>query len=69
MVCILLNLILLIPSDSTLAIRHNVFFIGVLFNNMLIDGYHGVLTRGQSALQTLEILKQWSITNCSMVEI
>lgn len=38
MVCILLNPILLIPPDSALAIRHNVFFIGVLFNNTLIDG-------------------------------
>lgn len=69
MVCVLSSLILLIPSDSTLAIRHNVFFIGVLFNNMLIDGYHGVVIGGQSVFQTLEILKQWPITNGSMVEI
>lgn len=69
MVCILLNPILLIPPDSTLAIRHNVFFIGVLFNNTLIDGYHGIRTRGQSVFQALEILKQWSITNCGVLEI
>lgn len=45
MLCILLNPVLLIPPDSTLAIRPNVFFIGVLFNNTLIDDYHSIRTR------------------------
>lgn len=69
MVCILLNLILLIPPDSTLAIRNNVFFIGVLFNRMLIDGYHSIRIRGQSVFQMLQVLKQWPITNGSVLEL
>lgn len=69
MVCILLNPILLIPPDSTLAIRHNVFFIGTLFNRMLIDGYHSIRIRGQSVFQMLEILKQWPITDGSVLEL
>lgn len=68
-VCILLNPILLIPPDAALAIRHNVFFIGALFNNTLIDGYRGIAIRGLSVFQVLEILKQWSITNCSTPDI
>lgn len=69
MVCILLNPILLIPPDSALAIRHNVFFIGVLFNNTLIDGDRSIRIRGQPVFQTLEISRQWSITNCSLREM
>lgn len=65
----LLNPILLIPPDSSLAIRHGVFFIGVLFNNMLIDGYHSIRIRGQSAFQMLEMLNQRCTANCSMLEI